>query len=214
MAEYSGVAASGALDQIAMTSGNTASVDSGPTGAVPAGELVYGALLTAFTPGSNATPGNSQGSSFTQRVNTGSDFEEDITSSAAGPQDATASFATGTTWYAVVATFQPTQAGAQPPSMPTGLKTTHVTSTQVSLSWTASTDDVSVTGYTVYRNGTSGRDHGGQQHQLHRHLGQRRGDLQLHGRCLQRRRAALRPVGAPAGDRGRDQVRPGHHRPE
>jgi hypothetical protein len=40
------------------------------------------------------------------------------------------------------------------PTAPTGLKVTAATSTSVSLSWTASTDTVGVTGYDVYRGGT------------------------------------------------------------
>ena len=40
------------------------------------------------------------------------------------------------------------------PSVPTGLTVTGTTSSSVSLSWTASTDNVAVTGYYVYRNGT------------------------------------------------------------
>ncbi|MFD0587311.1 M4 family metallopeptidase [Paenibacillus sp. GCM10027627] len=39
-----------------------------------------------------------------------------------------------------------------PPSSPTGLATTAVTSTSVTLQWNASTDNVGVTGYNVYRN--------------------------------------------------------------
>lgn len=39
------------------------------------------------------------------------------------------------------------------PSVPTGLSATAPTSTTVHLSWTASTDNVAVTGYRVYRNG-------------------------------------------------------------
>lgn len=43
-----------------------------------------------------------------------------------------------------------------PPSTPAGLTATATaTPLQVSLSWTASTDNVGVTGYTLYRNGTS-----------------------------------------------------------
>ncbi|MEY9969089.1 cellulose 1,4-beta-cellobiosidase [Streptacidiphilus sp. MAP12-16] len=41
-----------------------------------------------------------------------------------------------------------------PPSVPTGLKVTATTSSSVSLSWTASTDNVGVTGYNVYRGST------------------------------------------------------------
>ena len=40
------------------------------------------------------------------------------------------------------------------PSTPTGLATQNVTSNEVGLTWTASTDNVGVTGYRVYRNGT------------------------------------------------------------
>jgi fibronectin type 3 domain-containing protein len=42
----------------------------------------------------------------------------------------------------------------QPPSTPTGLTATAVNPTRVDLSWTASTDNIGVTGYTIYRNGT------------------------------------------------------------
>jgi chitodextrinase len=41
----------------------------------------------------------------------------------------------------------------QPPSAPTNLNANAISSTQVDLSWTASTDNVGVTGYNVYRNG-------------------------------------------------------------
>ncbi|QMU80431.1 glycoside hydrolase [Streptacidiphilus sp. PB12-B1b] len=41
-----------------------------------------------------------------------------------------------------------------PPSVPTGLTVTGTTGSSVSLSWTASTDNVGVTGYDVYRGGT------------------------------------------------------------
>jgi len=41
-----------------------------------------------------------------------------------------------------------------PPSVPTGLRVTGVTSSSVSLAWTASTDNVGVTGYDVYRGTT------------------------------------------------------------
>jgi parallel beta-helix repeat protein len=41
------------------------------------------------------------------------------------------------------------------PSVPTGLTATAVGPTQVDLAWSAATDNVAVTGYTVYRNGTA-----------------------------------------------------------
>ena len=51
-----------------------------------------------------------------------------------------------------------TQAGLVPdttaPSIPTNLTASAISSSQINLSWTASTDAVGVTGYTIYRNGT------------------------------------------------------------
>jgi hypothetical protein len=41
-----------------------------------------------------------------------------------------------------------------PPSAPTGVKVTGTTSSSVSLAWNASTDNIGVTGYDVYRGGT------------------------------------------------------------
>ncbi|MBZ5538796.1 MAG: fibronectin type III domain-containing protein [Acidobacteriia bacterium] len=41
-----------------------------------------------------------------------------------------------------------------PPSIPTGLTAAAVSSSQINLAWTASTDNVGVTGYKIFRNGT------------------------------------------------------------
>lgn len=48
---------------------------------------------------------------------------------------------------------QPTPADSESPSTPSGLKALAASSTQVQLSWNASTDNLAVTGYRVYRNG-------------------------------------------------------------
>src|SRR5581483_5892779 len=54
--------------------------------------------------------------------------------------------------YSNVATATTTQAGdTTPPSAPSGLTATAAGSTQINLSWAASTDDVGVTGYRVER---------------------------------------------------------------
>jgi hypothetical protein len=45
-------------------------------------------------------------------------------------------------------------ADTQPPSIPTGLKATSVTPKSISITWNASTDNVGVVGYRVFRNGT------------------------------------------------------------
>ena len=41
-----------------------------------------------------------------------------------------------------------------PPSVPSGLSASDVSSSQINLSWNASTDDVGVAGYNIYRGGT------------------------------------------------------------
>src|SRR5207302_3682493 len=41
-----------------------------------------------------------------------------------------------------------------PPTVPTGLRANAVSSSQINLSWTASSDNVGVSGYRVYRGGT------------------------------------------------------------
>jgi hypothetical protein len=46
------------------------------------------------------------------------------------------------------------QADTTPPTVPTGLTALAISSSQINLSWTASTDNVGVTGYKVYRGGT------------------------------------------------------------
>jgi len=44
-----------------------------------------------------------------------------------------------------------------PPTAPTGLAVTGITQTGVSLTWNAATDNVGVTGYALYVNGTKDR---------------------------------------------------------
>src|SRR5881397_984190 len=156
VAEYSGVALAGSLHQIAAAHREDfRPVDTGPTPAVGAGELVFAALVTDAAPGS-ITPGSSQGIPYMPRAQTtsGSAYEEDITSSAAGPQHGTATLTNVVEWYAVCAVFHAYPATPPtPPSTPTGLEATSVASTRVALAWSPSTG--SVAGYTVYRNGAA-----------------------------------------------------------
>src|SRR5437773_295843 len=156
VAEYSGVALAGSLDQIAAAHREDfRPVDTGPTPAVGAGEHASASLVTDAARGS-VTPGSSQGIPYMPRAQTtsGSAYEEDITSSAAGPQHGTATLTNVVEWYAVCAVFHAYPATPPtPPSTPTGLEATSVASTRVALAWSPSTG--SVAGYTVYRNGAA-----------------------------------------------------------
>src|SRR5881409_3221825 len=155
VADYSGVALAGSLDQIVSAftpDGN--SVDTGLTATVDAGELVFAALVASPGAGS-ITPGRSQGVPYTPRAqtSTGAAFAEDITSSAAGPQQGTATLSSTTDWYAVCAVFHPYPATPPvPPSTPAGLHAVSAASTRIALSWSPSSG--SVAGYTVYRSGS------------------------------------------------------------
>lgn len=56
----------------------------------------------------------------------------------------------------VSVTTPPAQAGdTTPPTLPTNFRVTSVTSTQVNLAWTASTDASGIGGYRIYRNGSA-----------------------------------------------------------
>ncbi len=60
----------------------------------------------------------------------------------------------GTTSFSVSATAGNNGGDTTPPSVPANLAVTGTTSSSVGLSWSASTDNVGVAGYRVYRNGT------------------------------------------------------------
>jgi hypothetical protein len=107
LADYSGVAKTGALDQTLVGTGNSTAPDSGPSGTVGVGELVVGGIITGGSP-SGVTPGISQGQTFTIRSqsSSGSEVLEDVPVSSAGSQAARATFSVPTDWYAVVATFR------------------------------------------------------------------------------------------------------------
>jgi chitodextrinase len=153
--EYAGIATTAPLDQVTLTSGTGLSVDSGPTAAVAGGELVFGSLTSSNGLGT-ITAGSSQGRTFTMRSTSSNIAEADILSGNAGAQDARFTLTKSLTWYAAAAVFRPASSPADttPPSIPAGLTATSG-SGSVALSWNASSDNVGVAGYTVYRNGAA-----------------------------------------------------------
>ena len=63
-------------------------------------------------------------------------------------------------------TINVTTPDIQAPTAPSGLTSSNLTSTSLTLSWTASTDNVGVTGYDVYRNGVKINPSAGNNHIL------------------------------------------------
>ncbi len=80
-----------------------------------------------------------------------------LTSKAVSPTQTTTYTLTATNSQGTVSattTVTVTAADTTKPSKPAGLTATAVSSSQINLSWTASTDNVGVTGYRIYRGGT------------------------------------------------------------
>ncbi len=148
-AEYSGLDTNSPLDQTTSTTGSAGTATTPSATTTFSNELIFGAGDTsgAFT---------AVGTSFTKRLITSpdSDIVEDRIVSAIGSYNASAK--QNGAYVMQMATFK--AAGATPdttpPSVPAGLTGTAASSTQASLSWTSSTDNVGVTGYKIYRNGT------------------------------------------------------------
>ena len=145
--EYSGLNTTAPLDVTAAASGRGTSVSSGSATTTSANELILGATTVSAT-----TSG--VGSGFTKRIQTvpDSDLVEDQIVTATGSYAAT-STVTGGTWVAQMATFSasPSAGDTTPPTAPSNLTATAASASQINLSWTASTDNVGVTGYLVER---------------------------------------------------------------
>ena len=103
VAEYTGVARTGALTAGAVGHGTGTTADTAPTAAVDAGALVFAGLITGGSPGS-ATPGNG----LVIHDHTASFSVDDADAlAAAGTQHAPWTLAGSTDWYDVVAAFHP-----------------------------------------------------------------------------------------------------------
>jgi chitodextrinase len=76
---------------------------------------------------------------------------EDMTAGNPGTYAATGSATKG--WTMQMVALRRASSVTTPPSVPTNVTATPVSSSQINLSWTASTDSVGVTGYKVFRNG-------------------------------------------------------------
>ncbi len=146
IAEYSGIDTVNPLD--------------GAIGAAGVGSLMDSGLMTTTNANDLLVAGNELefattdvGPGYTERLFTNdSSMLMDQVVTSTGSYNATATQDSGW-WVMQLAAFKAATGGGdtQAPTAPTNLSTTVMSSTQINLSWTASTDNVGVTGYRVER---------------------------------------------------------------
>ena len=142
--EYSGLKS---LDVTAAAVGNSATSSSGTATTTSANEVLVAANTVA-------TSTTGPGAGFTSRIITkpDGDIVEDQTVTATGSYQATAPLSAAGPWVMQMATFSASSSGdTTPPTAPSNLTATAASASQINLAWTASTDNVGVTGYLVER---------------------------------------------------------------
>ena len=120
----------------AYSEGSGAYTQGTPTYSITAGSLPSGLNLNASTGVISGTPSASGNFNFT-----------------VGLSDDNGPLGTFTDSKAYVLGISAGSPDNTPPSVPTGLHSTGATTTTISLAWNASTDNVGVTGYNIYRGG-------------------------------------------------------------
>ena len=109
--------------------------------------MIFGAALMGTC--------GSPGSGFAGRSSLGCNVSEDRIVTTAGSYAAVVANTAQST-IVQMATFRAagqTPPDTTPPSVPTGLSATVVSQSQITVSWSASTDNVATTGYQVFRDG-------------------------------------------------------------
>jgi hypothetical protein len=146
IAEYGGIAPVNPVDVAVGASGIGATASSGAVSTTNMNDLLVGAnnVQTSTT---------GPGTGYTQRVITSPDGNmlEDQVVTALGSYGATAPLSGGSGWVMQMVAFKAVSGApdTQPPSVPTNLTATAISISQINLAWTASTDNVGVTGYRV-----------------------------------------------------------------
>lgn len=100
--EYGGIATANALDQVAVGQGTGTTADSGPTGSVGAGELLFSGLMTGAAPGTVSANG---GLTIRNQTPSSSVDDADASTTIAGPQDVNWTLQNSADWYEVAAAF-------------------------------------------------------------------------------------------------------------
>ena len=145
--EYSGIATASPLDVAgaAVCSGSTNLCSSGSITTANAADLIVGV---------NELNATGAGPGYTERFDSANYnlIIEDTTVTGTGSYSASVYVSPNGPYVTQIAAFKVASGGGTiPPTAPTGLTATASSSSQISLSWTASTDNVGVTGYQIQR---------------------------------------------------------------
>jgi chitodextrinase len=144
--EYSGADPTNPLDVAVAGTGNTATTNSGSTTTSSASDLLFAAnYVDTGTTGA--------GTGFTSRVITqpDGDIVEDRLATTPGSYSATAPINPAGTWIMQMAAFRPATGGNTPPTPPTNLTGTAISSSRVNLTWSPSNSNIGVSYYNVQR---------------------------------------------------------------
>jgi chitodextrinase len=146
--EYSGLATSNPLDVTASATGSAKAMNSGSATTTNANDLI-------FAGGGSNSSVTAAGTGFTLRSTAYGNVAEDKKVTTAGSYNATAT-QNSNQWVLQMVAFKAASAvvDTTAPTVPTNLTATATGTSSVNLAWTASTDNVGVTGYKVLRNGT------------------------------------------------------------
>ena len=148
--EYSGISQTAPLDVTAAAAGTSGSLNSGSANTTNATDLV-------FAGGVSANYVTSPGTGYTARSTLQGNMTEDKVISAKGSNSATASNSGGAWAIQMIAFKGSGTSDTTPPTVPTGLSAVALSSSQITVSWAASTDPDNTPSqltYGVYRNGS------------------------------------------------------------
>lgn len=147
--EYSGIRVAAPIDVTASAAGTSGSLSSGSSTTTNDNDLL-------FAGGVSANYVSSPGTAYTARSTAQGNITEDRIVSVKGSYSATASNSGGA-WAMQMVAFKGLATGdTTPPTVPAGLTPTVLSSSQINLSWNASTDPDNSPGqltYAIYRNG-------------------------------------------------------------
>lgn len=146
--EYSGIDTVSPIDVTSASSGTASAISSGSATTANANDLIFGGMASGDTV-------TSAGSGFVARSSAFGNMTEDKVVTSTGSYNVTGT-QNSNAWVAQMVAFKAGAASTDvtPPSVPSGFSATTISSSQINLTWSASTDDTSVTGYRIYRNGT------------------------------------------------------------